>query len=155
MEIFLWTTPRKGLKAAGSSESIWRKTVKSHTPLSYLALFLDDGKEPNSHFTCQDKEREHIHTHTHTCIRTRIYFWRFLCLDLPADAVILSFLHTSGSPDTPSSTLGFVTMKRTLTHTGLLCLCCYSNLAACSPSPPSLRDDRNKKSPNVSTSGRN
>lgn len=108
MEIFLWITPQRGLKAAGSFKNIWRKMVKSRTPLSYLSLFLDRDRKPDF---------------------SSLFTLRFLCLYLPANAVILSFLLTSGSPDTPPSTLGFATMKCTLTHTGSLCLCCYSNLA--------------------------
>lgn len=40
MEIFLWTTPQRGLKAAGSSENIWRKMVKTCTPLSDLPIVI-------------------------------------------------------------------------------------------------------------------
>lgn len=50
-----------------------------------------------------------------------------------------SLLPTFSSLDiTPPIVLGCATMKHTLTHTGSLSLCCYSNLAACPLSPSSL-----------------
>lgn len=84
------------------------------------------------------------HTHTHTdspstppTTSQPLKFLTSLLLSasLRSDLVPPAYLKL---PWYSTVALGFATMKHTLTHTGSLCRCCYSNLAACSPSTSSL-----------------
>ena len=97
----------------------------------------------------------HRNTHTHTHSYPLNFFETSLCFCLPAPVVISSLLPTFSSPDTPPSHWALPPWN-ILLLTGSLCLCCYSNLAACSPSPSSLCGCGKKiDCPCVSTSGKN